>query len=236
MACVGGGIDIDWLVLAAACCVRGLVSGGGRGGVVWGWRCWWWGGRGWVLCWLGVWASLWVVWVLRVCAVWPLRFLTGCGAGVWVGGGRMSVRAGLWSVCNGWLPVDGARWYGVWVGGLLVVVGWGGRGWVLCRLGVRASLWVVWVLRVCAVWPLRFLTGRGAGVRVGGDRMSPRVGLWSVCDGWLLVDGARWYGVWVGGLLVVVGRPYSVLVLPVCVRGSSRVHGGVPWLVCRGPV
>ena len=154
MACVGGGIDIDWLVLAAACCVRGLVSGGGRGGVVWGWRCWWWGGRGWVLCWLGVWASLWVVWVLRVCAVWPLRFLTGCGAGVWVGGGRMSVRVGLWSVCNGWLPVDGARWYGVWV----------------------------------------------------------------------------------GGLLVVVGRPYSVLVLPVCVRGSSRVHGGVPWLVCRGPV
>ena len=38
--------------------------------------------------------------------------------------------------------------------------------------------------------------------------MSPRVGLWSVCDGWLLVDGARWYGVWVGGLLVVVGRSY----------------------------
>ena len=70
MACVGGGIDVDWLVLAAACCVRGLVSGGGRGGVVRGWRCWWWGGRGWVLCWLGVWASLWVVWVLRVCAVW----------------------------------------------------------------------------------------------------------------------------------------------------------------------
>ena len=92
----------------------------------------------------------------------------------------MSVRVGLWSVCNGWLLVDGARWYGVWVGGLLVVVGWGGRGWVLCRLGVRASLWVVWVLRVCAVWPLRFLTGCGAGVRVGGDRMSPRVGLWSV--------------------------------------------------------
>ena len=124
MACVGGGIDVNWLVLAAACCVRGLVSGGGgRRGVVWGWRCWWWGGQGWVLCWLGVWASLWVVWVLRVCAVRPLRFLTGCGAGVWVGGGRMSVRVGLWSVCIGWLLVDGARWYGVWVGGLLVVVG-----------------------------------------------------------------------------------------------------------------
>ena len=166
------------------------------------------GGRGWVFCLLGVRASLWVVWVLRVCAVWPLRFLTCCGAGVWVGGGRMSVRVGLWSVCNGWLLVDGARWYGVWVGGLLVVVGWGGRGRVLCWLGVRASLWVVWVLRVCAVRPLQFLTGCGAGVWVGGGRMTPRVGLWSVCDGSLLVDGARWYGVWVGGLLVVVGRSY----------------------------
>ena len=66
--------------------------------------------------------------------------------------------------------------------------------------------------------------------------MSPRVGLWSVCDGWLLVDGARWHGVWVGGLLVVVGRSYQALVLLVCVRGSLRVHGGVPWLLCRGPV
>ena len=31
MACVGRGIDVNWLVLAAACCVRGLVSGGGVG-------------------------------------------------------------------------------------------------------------------------------------------------------------------------------------------------------------
>ena len=97
--------------------------GGGAGGVVWGRPCWWWGGRGWVLCWLGVWASLWDVWVLRVCAVRPLRVLTGCGAEVWVGGGRMGVRVGLWSVCNGWLLVNGARWYGVLMGGLLVVVG-----------------------------------------------------------------------------------------------------------------
>ena len=109
---------------AAACCVCGLVPAGGRGGgVVWGWHCWWWGGRGWVLCWLGVWASLWVVWVLRVCAVRSLRPLAGCGYEVWVRGGRMGVRVGLWSVCNGWLLVDGARWYGVWMGGLLVVVG-----------------------------------------------------------------------------------------------------------------
>ena len=38
--------------------------------------------------------------------------------------------------------------------------------------------------------------------------MGVPVGLWSVCNGWLLVDGARWYGVWLGGLLVVVGRSY----------------------------
>ena len=119
--CVGGGIDINRLVEAAACCVCGLVPGGA--GMVWGWPCLWWRGRGWVLCWLGVWASLWVVWVLRVCAVRSLRPLASCGAEVLVGGGRMGVRVALWSVCNGWLLVDGARWYGVWVGGLLVVVG-----------------------------------------------------------------------------------------------------------------
>ena len=38
--------------------------------------------------------------------------------------------------------------------------------------------------------------------------MGVRSGLWSVCNWWLLVDGARCYGVWVGGLLVVVGHPY----------------------------
>ena len=123
MVCVGGGIDINRLVGAAACCVCGLVSGGGAGGVVWGlhWLCW--GGWGWVLRRLGVWASLWVVLVLRVRALWSLRFLAGCGVEVWVGGGRMGVRVGLQSVGNAWLPVDGARWYGVWVGGLLLVVG-----------------------------------------------------------------------------------------------------------------
>ena len=34
MACVGGGIDVNRLVLAAECCVRGLVSEGGRRGVL----------------------------------------------------------------------------------------------------------------------------------------------------------------------------------------------------------
>ena len=33
VVCVGGGIDINRLVWAAACCVCGLVSGGGRGGL-----------------------------------------------------------------------------------------------------------------------------------------------------------------------------------------------------------
>ena len=76
-----------------------------------------------MLSWLGVLASQWVVWVLRVRAVRSLWSLAGCGAEVRVGGGRMGVRSGLWSVGNGWLPVDGARLYGVWVGGLLVEVG-----------------------------------------------------------------------------------------------------------------
>ena len=37
-------------------CVLRLWPGLGGGGV-WGWHCWWSGGRGWLLRWLGVWAS-----------------------------------------------------------------------------------------------------------------------------------------------------------------------------------
>ena len=114
--------SIGWWGLPRVASVA-LSRGWAGGVVVWGWHCWWWGGRGWVLRRLGVWASLWVVWVLRLRAVRSLRFLSGCGVEVWVGGGRMGVRTGLRSVDNGWLLVDGARWYGVWVGGLLVVVG-----------------------------------------------------------------------------------------------------------------
>ena len=32
MVCVGGGIDVNWLVLAAACCVVAWSRGGGGGG------------------------------------------------------------------------------------------------------------------------------------------------------------------------------------------------------------
>ena len=118
----GASTSIGWCWLPRVASVAWSRGGGGGGwcggGAVGGG-----GGRGRVLRWLGVWASLWVVWVLHVCAVRPLRFLTGCGAGMWVGGGRMGVPVGLWSVCNRWLLLDGARWYGMWVGGLLVVVG-----------------------------------------------------------------------------------------------------------------
>ena len=121
MVCVGGGIAINRLVGASAWCVCGLVPGGVM--VVCGWHCWWGGGWGWVLRWLGVWASRRVVWVLRLRAVRSLWPLAGGVAEVWVEGGRMGIQAGLWFVGSGWLPVDGACWYGVWVGGLVVVVG-----------------------------------------------------------------------------------------------------------------
>ena len=123
MVCVGGGIAINRLVGASACCVNGLVPGGGGRLVVLGWHCCCWGGRGRLMRWLGVWAFSRVVLVLRVRAVRSLQSLAGCGAEVRVGGGRLGVQAGLWSVRNGCLLVDGACWYGVWVGGLLVVVG-----------------------------------------------------------------------------------------------------------------
>ena len=123
MACVGGGIDVNWLVLAAACCVRGLVSGGGRGGggvgvallVVGG------AGVGVVLAGdLGVPVGRVGVACVRRAALAVLDWLWCRGVGERRPHG---CRVGLWSVCNGWLLVDVARSYGVWVGGLLVVVG-----------------------------------------------------------------------------------------------------------------
>ena len=125
VVCVGGGIAINPLG-GPPHGAHVAWSGGGAGGKVWVWHCWCWGGRGCVFRWLRVWASRWVVWVLHVLAVRSLRSLAGCGAKVRVGGRSMGVWAWLWSVGNGWLPVDGARWYGVWVGGLVVVVRVGG--------------------------------------------------------------------------------------------------------------
>ena len=76
-----------------------------------------------MLCSMAVWASRLVAWVLRVRALRSLWSLADCGAEVLVGGGCLGIRVGLWSVGSGWLLVDGACWHGVWVGGLLVVVG-----------------------------------------------------------------------------------------------------------------
>ena len=123
MVCVVGGIAISQLVGGSEWCVCGLVSEGGRGGNGVGVALLVVGALGWVLCWLGVRGCRRVVWVLCVRAVRSLWSLTGCGVQVRVGGGRLGIQAGLWSVGSGWLPVDGACCHGVWLGGLLVVVG-----------------------------------------------------------------------------------------------------------------
>ena len=110
---------------AGGCRVLRLWPGleGGRGGVVWGWHCWWWGGAGGgvVLAGgLGVPVGRVGVTCVRRAVLAVPGWLRCRG----VGGRRPHWRpGGAWSVGKGWLPVDGARWYGVWVGGLLVVVG-----------------------------------------------------------------------------------------------------------------
>ena len=95
MLCVGRGWVWGGLVGVSARCVCGLVPGTGRGGMVWGRHCWWWEGRGWMLCLMGVWASRRVAWVLRVRAVRSLWSLAGCGAEVLVGSGCLGIRVGL---------------------------------------------------------------------------------------------------------------------------------------------
>ena len=83
------------------------------------------------------------------------------------------------------------------------VVAGGGRGWMLCWTGVLASHRVVWVLRARVVQFLQSLAGRC--VEVGGGCRGIPVKLWSVGIGWLLVHGACWHGLRVGGLPMVVG-------------------------------
>ena len=111
-----------------------------------------------------------------------------------------------------WLPrVASVAWSRGGVGGggvgvALLVVGGAGVGVVLAGgLGVPVGRVGVACVRRAALAVLDWLWYRG----VGGRRPHGCVGgTVAVCNGWLLVDGARWYGVWVGRLLVVVGRSY----------------------------
>ena len=112
----GGGRD-RWASLRGA----SVAWSRGGGGIMWGWDCWWRGGRGWVLCWTGVRASRRVVCVLRVRVVRFLRSLAG--RSVEMGGGCLGIRVELWSVGSGRLLVDGACWHGLRLGELLIAVG-----------------------------------------------------------------------------------------------------------------
>ena len=60
--------------------------------------------------------------------------------------------------------------------------------------------------------------------------MGVRVGLWSVCNGWLLVDGARWYGVLARGdcwwLWGAPTRPWCCWCACAAPRGSMGVYRG----------
>ena len=147
---------------------------------------------------------------------WSSLLRVGSGDGVSLvaagGGTRAGVcrrRLGMAGVC--WDLRVVREWPGPRGGGRGGMVwGWhrwwpGGWGWVLCWKGVWASRRVLWVLRVRAVRFLRSLAGRGVWVLVGVSCLGIWMGLWSVGSGWLLVDGACWHGLQVGGLPVVVG-------------------------------
>ena len=100
-------------------------------------------------------------------------------------------------------PGPGGGAGGDGVGVALLVTGGAGLGTVLGgSLGVPPGRVGV-ACACCAV--LAFLAGRG--VEVGGGCLGTWPGLWSVGSGWLLVDGARWHGLRVGRLTVVVGCP-----------------------------
>ena len=97
--------------------------GGGRGGMVWRWHCWWQGGAGMGALLdgrLGVLPGR--VGVACACRA-GLRSLACRGVEVWFRGGCLGILVGLWSVGSGWLLVDGAFWHVLRVGGLPVVVG-----------------------------------------------------------------------------------------------------------------
>ena len=105
---------------------------------------------------------------------------------------------------------------------------------MLCWTGVWAAQRVVLVLCVRVGRSSRFLAGRG--VEVGDGCLGIQRGLWSVGSRWLLVDGARWHELRVGGCQWWWGAPCRLFVLLVRVHGPLWVYWGVWWPECCEPV
>ena len=177
----------------------------------------------------------------RRCPVWglvmgflPVAARGGTRGGVcWRGLGVAKVGGSL-RVVHLWPCLWGGGAGGGDVGVALLVVGGEGVGTVLYgNLDVPPGRFHV-ACACCAV--LAVLAGCGVEVRVEGGCLGILVGLWSVGSGWLLVDGASWHGVGLGGLLVSVSCSLYALVLLVRMRGSPWVRAGVRWTECCGPV
>ena len=164
MACVGGGIDINWLVLAAVCCVRGLVSGGGVVGValflVGG------AGVGFVLA--GGLGPL----VGRVGVAYVRRAVLAVPGWFWcsgVGGRRPHGRPGgavvrmLWVAAGGWCSLVWGVGGGAAGGGGGLLLGPGVAG---VRARLPAGPWGCTVARVS--WARVVGAAGGAGPRGGG--------------------------------------------------------------------
>ena len=193
----GGSTSIGWCWLL--CCVRGLVSGGGAGGVVWGWHCWWWAGAGVGVVPAGGLGAL----VHRVGVVCVPRAVLAVPGWLWcrgVGGWRPRGRpAGavvrmLWVAAGGWCSLVWDVGGGAAAGGgaLLLIPD------VACvRARLPAGPWGCTVARVS--WARVVGAADGAGPRGGG----------------------------VEGVLVVCGTP--ALVGVVVEAGGCGICDGVVW-------
>uniref|UniRef100_A0AAV2L9R2 Uncharacterized protein n=1 Tax=Knipowitschia caucasica TaxID=637954 RepID=A0AAV2L9R2_KNICA len=209
--------------------------------VGWLWGAWWgwmcevvlvgWGGCGWVYV-LG-WGLVWFV-VVGLVGGWGVVVLGVVGV-VFVGGGGSVVGGVLFGGVWLWLWGVGVGFgcvcecvcvMGGEVGGLVVVLGWGGCvGWGGGGVGVGVSLVVVGLVGVVGLFVVRgrWLGGGWLGlvsVRRGG------CGWWWWC-GWLWCGGVGW--VVEGGVLgfsAVWGVGWAVW----CMCGSGG--GGVRWVGC----
>ena len=101
--------------------VRSWWGGAGGGGELWGWHCWWRGGRGWVLFWMGVLTSCRILSALCVPVMRVSRPLAG--RGIEVRGVCSGIRLGLWLVGGRRLLMGDAHKQGLRLRGLSVVDG-----------------------------------------------------------------------------------------------------------------